>query len=63
MFIRAGAPHDRPATQRDPSEARRYPAQKARQGEIILKSRLQRTIFIAGLMGVVIGALALNFLR
>jgi hypothetical protein len=49
--------------QRDPSEARWYPAQKARQGEIILKSRLQRTIFIAGLMGVVIGALALNFLR
>jgi len=50
-------------TQHDPSEARWYPAQKARQGEIILKSRLQRTIFVAGLAGVVIVALALSFLR
>jgi hypothetical protein len=49
--------------QHDPSEARWYPAQKARQGEIVLKTSLQRTIFIAGLVGVVFVALALNFLR
>lgn len=42
---------------------RGYPAEKARQGEIILKSRLQRTIFIAGLAGLVILALAINFMR
>ncbi|KWT70350.1 hypothetical protein APY04_1027 [Hyphomicrobium sulfonivorans] len=38
-----------------------YPAQKARQGEIILKTRTQRIIFIAGLIGMIalpsIGAL------
>jgi len=42
---------------------RDYPAQKARQGEIILTSRLQRIIFIVGLAGFVVVALALNFLR
>jgi len=30
-----------------------YPASKARQGEIILKTRTQRLIFIAGLAGMV----------
>jgi len=40
-----------------------YPAEKARQGEIILKTRLQRFIFIAGLAGMVIVAIILNFAR
>jgi hypothetical protein len=31
-----------------------YPAEKARQGEIILRTRLRRIIFIAGLVGVVL---------
>lgn len=47
----------------DHDAPRWYPAEKARQGEIILKSPLQRTIFIAGLVAVVVAALALNFLR
>ena len=36
-----------------------YPAEKARQGEIILKTPLQRGIFIAGLAGLVLLALVL----
>jgi hypothetical protein len=42
---------------------RPYPAEKARQGEIILKATWQRVVFIAGLAALVIFAFALNFLR
>ena len=49
--------------QNSASAPQTYPAEKARQGEIILKSRTQRAIFIAGLVAVVVAALALNFLR
>ena len=53
------------------SEARRapdgtprpYPAEKARQGEIILKRNWQRAVFIAGLVGILVLALVLNVLR
>jgi len=39
-----------------------YPAEKARQGEIILRTRPRQMIFIAGLVGVVlIAALWLAF--
>lgn len=31
-----------------------YPAEKARQGEIILRKRWQRIVFIAGLVGFVL---------
>lgn len=31
-----------------------YPAEKARQGEVILKRRWQRIVFIAGLAGIVL---------
>lgn len=37
-------------------EARHYPAEKARQGEIILRKRWQRSVFIAGLVGFVLFA-------
>ncbi len=33
-----------------------YPAEKARQGEIILRTPLRRMIFIAGLVGIVVVA-------
>lgn len=33
-----------------------YPAEKARQGEIILHTRMRRMIFIAGLVGIVLVA-------
>jgi hypothetical protein len=36
-----------------------YPAEKARQGEIILRRRWQRIVFIAGLAGAVLLALVL----
>jgi hypothetical protein len=40
-----------------------YPADKARQGEIILKSRWQRIVFISGLVGALVLALALSLVR
>ena len=40
-----------------PEEPFHYPAEKARQGEIILRKRWQRIVFIAGLVGFVVLAL------
>jgi hypothetical protein len=40
-----------------------YPAEKARGGEIILKTAWQRWVFIAGLAAAVLLGLALVFLR
>jgi len=40
-----------------------YPAEKARGGEIILRTSLRRAIFIAGLAGAVVLALLLAFAR
>ena len=37
-----------------------YPAEKARQGEIILRTRLRRIIFISGLVGCVLLVLILR---
>jgi hypothetical protein len=38
-----------------------YSGQDVRQGEIILRTRTRRIIFIAGLVGIVILALVLQF--
>lgn len=38
-----------------------YPAEKARGGEIVLRTRLRRAIFIGGLVAIAIIALALAF--
>ena len=38
-----------------------YPAEKARGGEIVLRTRLRRAIFIGGLVAVAVIALALAF--
>ena len=40
-----------------------YPAEKARGGEIILKTPLQRWVFVAGLAGAVVLLLLLAFVR
>ncbi|HLH90920.1 MAG TPA: hypothetical protein VKX28_20915 [Xanthobacteraceae bacterium] len=40
-----------------------YPAEKARGGEIILRTPLRRAIFIGGLIAAVVVALALTFWR
>jgi hypothetical protein len=40
-----------------------YPAEKARQGEIILRTRTQRIIFIAGLGGMLLVGLLATFMR
>jgi hypothetical protein len=45
----------------DPREPGTYPAEKARQGEIILRSRASRIIFITGLAGAIILAAALSW--
>jgi hypothetical protein len=42
---------------------RPYPAEKARGGEIVLKKRLQRWIFVAGLVGTVLLVLILSLFR
>ncbi len=51
-------PNNAPAGRRRP-----YPAEKARQGEIILRSNWQRAVFVAGLVGALVLALAFSFLR
>ncbi|KXF75339.1 peptide ABC transporter permease [Paramesorhizobium deserti] len=38
-----------------------YSGEKARQGEIILRTRTRRIIFIAGLAGILLFALILRF--
>lgn len=38
-----------------------YPADKARGGEIILRTRVERVIFFAGLFGAVVLATVLEF--
>lgn len=45
---------------RSDSEQKTYSAEKARQGEIILRTPLRRFIFIAGLVGMVILAIVLS---
>jgi hypothetical protein len=40
-----------------------YPAEKARGGEIILRTPLRRAIFVAGLAGAAVLALLLAFAR
>ena len=51
---------DDPGTgRRGGAEGPTLDAQRVRQGEIILKSRATRTIFVAGLVGIVVLALVL----
>jgi len=52
-----------PAQSAPPPAEKAYPAEKARGGEIILKTPLQRGVFIAGLAGAVVLVLALALLR
>ena len=46
-----------------PAQPPPYPAEKARGGEIILRTPLRRMIFIGGLIGVAIVALVLTLWR
>ena len=46
-----------------PPQPAPYPAEKARGGEIILRTRLRRMIFVGGLIGAVVLALVLSFWR
>ncbi len=48
---------------RHEDEPKPYPADKARGGEIILRSRGRRLIFLAGLVGAFLLVLVLGFLR
>jgi hypothetical protein len=43
------------------SEQQTYSAEEVRQGEIILRTRTRRLIFIAGLIGLVVLALVMQF--
>jgi predicted lipid-binding transport protein (Tim44 family) len=40
-----------------------YPAEKARQGDIVLRTRTQRVIFIGGLAGMLLLGLVSMFVR
>jgi hypothetical protein len=46
-----------------PAQPAPYPAEKARGGEIILRTPLRRAIFIGGLIAVVVVALLLTLWR
>jgi hypothetical protein len=45
----------------EPVDQPDYPAEKARQGEIVLRRRWQRIVFIAGLIGLVVLAVAVRW--
>ena len=45
----------------DPKEGPVFTGEQARQGEIILRTRRRRIIFIAGLVGIVVLAFLLEF--
>ena len=59
MLRDTDAPTRRPER---PTEPPPYPAEKARGGEIILRTRWERALFIAGLAGVFVLALAQSLL-
>jgi hypothetical protein len=46
-----------------PAQPPPYPAEKARGGEIILKTPARRAIFLAGLIGAVVLVLVLALVR
>jgi uncharacterized integral membrane protein len=46
-----------------PAQPAPYPAEKARGGEIVLKTRARRMVFVAGLVGAVVLVLVLVFVR
>lgn len=46
---------------RRPKEPPAYPAEKARQGEIVLRRPWQRILFIAGLVGLAVLAMLLRW--
>lgn len=50
-----------PEPERKPDEAIRISARDARGGEIILRKRRQRVLFIAGLVGLVVLVLVLQW--
>jgi hypothetical protein len=57
MLAREAPPQPPPPPKETP-----YPAEKARGGEIILRERWQRAIFIGGLVGAVLLAIVLRLL-
>ncbi len=46
-----------PEQERPEADRQDYPAEKARQGQIVLRSRARRLIFVAGLVAAVVLAL------
>ncbi len=58
MPVREAPPQPAPT----PTNDKPYPAEKARGGEIILRERWQRAIFVGGLVCAVVLVLLLRFL-
>jgi len=46
--------------QEERKRAEPYPAEKARQGEVILNTRARRIVFVGGLVGIVLLLLVLR---
>jgi hypothetical protein len=59
MNVRETPPQPAPAPKEEPQP---YPAEKARGGEIILRTRARRIVFIGGLVGIVVLLLVLRLL-
>jgi hypothetical protein len=57
MPVREGPAQSAPPPKQEP-----YPAEKARGGEIILRTRWQRVVFISGLVGAVLLVLILRMM-
>jgi len=52
-----------PAESAPPPRQKRYPAEKARGGDIVLNTPFKRWIFISGLVGAVVLVLVLGLFR
>ena len=63
MPLREGPVQSAPPPNEPHDESRAYPAEKARGGEIILRTRTRRIIFLSGLVGAVALVLILLLLR
>lgn len=53
-MVRDGPAQPAPPPKDAPTVPPPWPAEKARGGEIVLRTRTRRTIFVAGLVGIVV---------
>jgi hypothetical protein len=54
--------HQRTSDDREP-DPQPYPAEKARGGEMVLRTRARQVIFVSGLVGAIVIAMAIELLE